>query len=243
MMNYKNRYPWITEALRTKIKNKNRLHSIAISSQDDNIMNEYKEAKKILHSTLRNSVISYFGDQLEINKGDLSKTWKVLRDILGLGNKATRQKMNFLIEDTLVTDSLDIANDFYNFLVSIGPKLAKDLTSHIDPLSYVNFNITSIVTTDISCNQIREVINSLNKSSPGHDELPPFVAKTCMEGYIEPITHLVNESLKSGIFPSELKLASVVPIFKSGDPSLLTNYRPISVLSFFRTFWKKLFTI
>ena len=77
MMNYKNRYPWITEALRTKIKNKNRLHSIAISSQDDNIMNEYKETKKILHSTLRNSVTSYFGDQLEVNKGDLSKTWKV----------------------------------------------------------------------------------------------------------------------------------------------------------------------
>ena len=240
MMNYKNRYPWITEALRTKIKNKNRLHSIAISSQDDNIMNEYKEAKKILHSTLRNSVISYFGDQLEINKGDLSKTWKVLRDILGLGNNATRQKMNFLIEDTLVTDSLDIANGFNNFFVSIGPKLAKDLTSNIDPLSYVNFNINSIVTTDISGNQIREVINSLNNSSPGHDELPSFVAKTCMEGYIEPITHLVNESLKSGIFPSELKLARVVPIFKSGDPSLLTNYRPISVLSFFSKILEKI---
>ena len=240
MMNYKNRYPWITEALRTKIKNKNRLHSIAISSQDDNIMNEYKEAKKILHSTLRNSVISYFGDQLEINKGDLSKTWKVLRDILGLGNNATRQKMNFLIEDTLVTDSLDIANGFNNFFVSIGPKLAKDLTSNIDPLSYVNFNINSIVTTDISGNQIREVINSLNNSSPGHDELPPFVAKTCMEGYIEPITHLANESLKSGIFPSELKLARVMPIFKSGDPSLLTNYRPISVLSFFSKILEKI---
>ena len=240
MMNYKNRYPWITEALRTKIKNKNRLHSIAISSQDDNIMNEYKEAKKILHSTLRNSVISYFGDQLEINKGDLSKTWKVLRDILGLGNNATRQKINFLIEDTLVTDSLDIANGFNNFFVSIGPKLAKDLTSNIDPLSYVNFNINSIVTTDISVNQIREVINSLNNSSPGHDELPPFVAKTCMEGYIEPITHLVNESLKSGIFPSELKLARVVPIFKSGDPSLLTNYRPISVLPFFSKILEKI---
>ena len=240
MMNYKNRYPWITEALRTKIKNKNRLHSIAISSQDDNIMNEYKEAKKILHSTLRNSVISYFGDQLEVNKGDLSKTWKVLKDILGLGNNATRQKMNFLIEDTLVTDSLDIANGFNNFFVSIGPKLAKDLTSNTDPLSYVNFNINSIVTTDISGNQIREVINSLNNSSPGHDELPPFVAKTCMEGYIEPITHLVNESLKSGIFPSELKLARVVPIFKSGDPSLLTNYRPISVLSFFSKILEKI---
>ena len=85
--------------------------------------------------------------------------------------------MNFLIEDTLVIDSLDIANGFNNFFVSIGPKLAKDLTSHIDPLSYVNFNINSIVTTDISGNQIREVINSLNNSSAGHDELPPFVQR------------------------------------------------------------------
>ena len=66
----------------------------------------------------------------------------------------------------------------------------------------IDFNINSIVTTDISCNKIREVINSLNNSSPGHDELSPFVEKTCMEGYIEPISHLVNESLKSCIFPS-----------------------------------------
>ena len=34
-MNYKNRYPWITEALREKIKCKNQLHAIAVSSHDD----------------------------------------------------------------------------------------------------------------------------------------------------------------------------------------------------------------
>ena len=74
MMNYKNRHPWMTEVLRNKIKSKNQLHSIAISSHDDQIMQEYKEAKKILHSSLRNACISHFGDQLEINKNDLFKT-------------------------------------------------------------------------------------------------------------------------------------------------------------------------
>ena len=214
MMNYKNRYPWITEALRKKMKNKNQLHRVAISSHDENIMNEYKEAKKILHSTLRNSAIAYFGDQLEINKSDLTRTWKVLRVILGLGSNTSTQNMNLLIDGRLVTDSLDIANGFNNFFVSIGSKLAKDLTSDVDPLSYVDYNMNSIVTPEISCNQVREVINSLNNSSSCHDELPPYVAKTCMEGLIQPITYLVNESLKSGTYPSELKFARVVPIFR-----------------------------
>ena len=61
-----------------------------------------------------------------------------------------------------------------------------------------------------------------------------------LEGLIQPITDLVNESLKSGIIPSELKLARMVPIFKSGDPSLLANYRPIL---YFEKIFEKIFTI
>ena len=101
-----------------------------------------------------------------------------------------------------MTDSLDIANGFSNFFVSLGPKLANNLKSDIDPLSYVNYNINSIVDQEASYNQVSEVLNSLYNSSPGHDELPPFVAKACMGEFIEQITHIVNESLKSGVFPS-----------------------------------------
>ena len=54
-----------------------------------------------------------------------------------------------------------------------------------------------------------------------------------MDSIIEPVTHLIHISFKSGVFPSELKLAKVVPIFKSRDSSSVNNYRPISVLSFF----------
>ena len=135
-------------------------------------------------------------------------------------------------------DSLDIANGFNNCLVSVGPKLANNLKSDIDPLSYVNYNINSIVVPEVSCIQVREVNNSLNNSSPG-----PIIAKACIDGFIEPITYLINESLTFGVFLYELKLASVVPIFKSGDPSLLTNYRPIFVLSFFSKIFEKLFII
>ena len=207
--------------------------SIAILSHDDQIMQEYKEAKKILHSSLRNACISHFGDQLEINKNDLFKTWKVLKHILGLDSNTVKKKMSFLIDDKLVTVSLEVANGFNDFFVSIGPELAKDLVSSVNPLSYVKSNTNSIVIQEVTYLQVRGVINFLNNSSSGHEELSPFVAKTWINEFIEPITYMINESLKSEVFPSELKIARIVPIFKSGDPSLLNNYRPISVLSFF----------
>ena len=41
---------------------------------------------------------------------------------------------------------------------------------------------------------------------------------------------IINQCIQKGIFPHKLKLAKVIPIFKSGDETLFNNYRPISIL-------------
>ena len=51
--------------------------------------------------------------------------------------------------------------------------------------------------------------------------------------YISPLVHILNLSLKQGVFPSELKIARVIPIYKlGGDNMQINNYRPVSVLAF-----------
>ena len=92
---------------------------------------------------------------------------------------------------------------------------------------------------DVSCVEVANVIHSLKNSSAGHDEFPTFVGEQCVDSFIDPLTFLINFSLRSGVFPSELKLARVVPIFKAGDSSALTNYRPISGLTFFAKVFEK----
>ena len=117
--------------------------------------------------------------------------------ILGLGRNKYRKQVSFLIDIEYVTDSLQIANALNNCFVSIGSRLAKVIVSDVNPLSYVTNNVNSIAILDVTCDQVRNVISSLNNSSAGYDELPPFVAKSCVDGFIEPITYMVNESLKS----------------------------------------------
>ena len=46
-------------------------------------------------------------------------------------------------------------------------------------------------------------------------------------------------SIVSGIVPDELKIAHVIPLFKSGDRSLFTNYRPVSVLPAFSKIFER----
>jgi len=43
------------------------------------------------------------------------------------------------------------------------------------------------------------------------------------------ITHIINQSLQTGIVPDQMKTAKAVPIYKSSDQSIKTIYRPISV--------------
>ena len=56
----------------------------------------------------------------------------------------------------------------------------------------------------------------------------------------EPLTHIINVSLDSGIVPDELKIAKVVPIYKAADNTILNNYRPISLLSAFSKVLEKI---
>ena len=47
----------------------------------------------------------------------------------------------------------------------------------------------------------------------------------------EPLTYVCNLSLTQGVFPDELKLANVLPLYKNYDPYAFSNYRPVSLLN------------
>jgi len=59
--------------------------------------------------------------------------------------------------------------------------------------------------------------------------------------YIAPhLSRIINVSFASGSVPDMLNIAKVCPIYKRGDKSVITNYRPISILPSFSKIYEKL---
>ena len=92
----------------------------------------------------------------------------------------------------------------------------------------------SIFIQYIAPQSIIDIVNKVKpKSSSGQDEISTKLMKTTITHIINPISNIINQSLQTGIVPDKMKIAKVVPIFKSSNQSLLKNYRPISLLSAF----------
>ena len=69
------------------------------------------------------------------------------------------------------------------------------------------------------------------KNSSGHDNISSSFFKDLKHELSQPLTILIiNKSLQNGTVPDPLKLAKVIPIYKSKNKELLNNYRPISLL-------------
>ena len=52
------------------------------------------------------------------------------------------------------------------------------------------------------------------KLSSGHDNISTKLMKDTLNYIIEPITHIINPSLCTGIIPTDRKIPKVVPIYK-----------------------------
>ena len=65
----------------------------------------------------------------------------------------------------------------------------------------------------------------------GLDRTHPFLLQSSAIEIYQPLTFIINLSLKTGVFPDSLKIAKVIPIFKQGSRLLCNNFRPTSILS------------
>ena len=59
--------------------------------------------------------IDNYSNELEINKSDIKKSWKILRNIIGKNSDKNKLKNSFSINNKIISNSQVIAEEFNNF--------------------------------------------------------------------------------------------------------------------------------
>ena len=91
----------------------------------------------------------------------------------------------------------------------------------------MNFNFRSVCPEEI--NQRLKSIDI--KKATGCDNIPGKILRLAHNELSMPLTSLINNCMKSNVFPDIMKLADVSPNYKKSDNLVKGNYRPVSVLT------------
>ena len=128
---------------------------------------------------------------------------------------------SFKIDEKTVTDKNIIAEGFCKFFANVATTLKKA------SFPLVNFawrfnqpsepNAVKFKFNNVSEPEILKHLRKLKrKCATGLDNMPSCYLKDIAYVLAKPLTHVINLSLQSGIFPTDLKKARVTPIYKSG---------------------------
>ena len=123
------------------------------------------------------------------------------------------------------TISEELDNNFVFIAKNIEKKLIKpncDFSKNRKTPNKDSFFITST-----NKEEVASIIKTLkNNKSAGPSSIPTRFLKLFQNGLSESIALLANLSISTGIFPTNLKTANDIPLFKQDDHTLGSNYRP-----------------
>ena len=231
--------PWITLGLQKSISVKNKLLANFINKKDPILKEEfhtnYKKYRNLLSTLMKKSKQAYYDKYFERNWNNIKNTWKGIKSLISLKTVASSVPTVLSLDNgDPITNPYDIANTFNNYFASIAETTKKSIKySHKHFSDYLsNESSSTIFLQPTDKEEIANIISSLNSNkTSGPNSIPYRVLFLLKNEISKQLADLFNLSFMTGVFPSVLKTAKVVPVFKKDSKLNYSNYRPISLLS------------
>lgn len=241
--------PWITLGLINSIDKKNRLYREWTKSRsrknlhgNKKLYKRYKSHRKILKILIIKAKQNFYSNEFDKHIGNSKKTWETINKLRGKTKSNT--KPSFVINNERVTCRRIIASKFNDYFISLAPNLNRDMfeNENRNIPSFESYLSTpcasSIFLEDCTENEIREIISDLKNGKAS--DIPISVVKFINDTIAPTLTVLYNKCMTEGVFPDDLKIGKITPIYKKGNPENLQNYRPISTLPIFGKIFEKI---
>ena len=215
--------PWYNEELKKKLQYRKDLLADSLNHGKFFYKDRLKNVTKEINMIKKLLKIDWIKKEIENYNGDVKKLWKLIHFIMG------NQKTKDITEPEGLNQMT--VDDHNKYFATIGHELQKQLDIDMDQQITTNFDYASFDFKNETVSSINKLIDSIKKDvATGIDCIPAKILKDSKHTISPILCDLINKSYKTKTFPDILKIASIKPIFKSGDKNKISNYRPISIL-------------
>ena len=249
-----NHLPFMNKELSKALMNRTRLRNVYLRKRSDENRKKYSKQRNYCVSLLRRTKRNYYSSLDAKSVTDNKTFWRTVKPFLS--DKTPFNAKITLIEDGEVISSdneiANVLNTFFSNIVSnlnlpeypisnpyynkIRDPVLKAILKCKDhpsikaiervPKSKDLFNFSNVEKREI----LQEIV-CLDASKACQDtDLPTKIIKENADIFTDFIHPSINASINNGDFPSFLKLANVIPLFKKDCKNSKDNYRPISIL-------------
>lgn len=239
--NRKKNAAWINDEIKRESRELKDLYTIMKQRNSEELEILYKNKKRQYKQTIQETKQLYYRNHIENSTNKSKEIWKIINNELGKTKNINNITLKF--NDITTDDPKQVANSFGEYFSTIAKvKTEEHFGNNISRTCTTSpFCPNSIFLEPVDQNEVITVIKGLkNKNSSGVDGVSIKVVKSVCEEIAQPLAIMINKSIATGEFPSAMKLASVVPILKKGDPTNMENYRPISILSIFSKIFERI---
>ena len=179
------------------------------------------------NKVIKTSKKLYFQNELIRHQSNFKKTWQLLRKATNSKVKKDNSITNITVNGTFINHPKLIADHFNNFFANVALDITKEINPCNDPLpdynpdTNLNFSFTN---NPITTSEIVEATEQLNeKKTQDLNGLSTFLLQKIIRTVSTPLCHIFSKSFSTGLIPTQLKIAKIVPLYKSGDKSFLDN--------------------
>ena len=227
---------WMSKELIEQVKDRDYFYEKAKSQGDEDAWNIAKHLRNTTNTNIRQAKREFILNELELRSDDPKKFWKTIRTVVP-SNKNNQTHDILLKHAGNKVDKENVAqfiNDYFvnvgNFEIPDSPAQGEepDLVQEDGVNEQLNLFDSIRAVTELDVFNIVKDVN-ISKLS-GLDNVSSYILKEAFKILIAEVTFMYNLSIRFSKFPDAWKQALVIPIPKVGNPSLVQNYRPISLL-------------
>ena len=218
---------WVTHEFVSECKARDHFNIFAKRSKNPLHKLEAKRIRNKVNQIAKNMKRVYFMEQIKQAGTDSKKIWRVIKQLLRTG----KRRVN-ITELNGKVDPTEIADEFNQFFCDIGPNLASKIPESLLNLNFEHQdNCPEFNFEPVSESQVQRIFKKISSAkATGCDGIPVKFLKCNLRVTIPILTFIINLSLTTLKVPQGWKKAEVIPLFKEGNKSDPSNFRPISVL-------------